>query len=447
MEVASLHEPIPEDLSALWERVRGDLRASLPPSTFKLWLEPLQPLSAQDRTLYVSAPDSVRAWVERRYKRVLGEALARHTGEATEIVLVAPGSDAPPAADSHPVEDPAGSFDDFVIGSGNRFAHAAALAVAEMPAEAYNPLFLHGPPGLGKTHLLWAIAAYIRRRHPERSVLYTTAERFTSEFVASVRGTGAERFKRRHREVDILLVDDVQFLESKRQTEEEFFHTFNTLHSRGSQIVLSSDRPPAELGRLAERLRDRFEWGLCAPLGPPDLRTRAILLQRLAREATAEPLDGAVLNEIASRVPANVRRLEGALNRVLAFGSMMDLPLTPELVRDVLSPSDAADPRRSPEPGLTLDEIQEAVCAVLHLSSDDLLGRKRNAHAVRGRHLAIHLARERLGLSLGELASAFDRDRATILHSLRNVERELVPDSQTSATLEQVQRQLEGSPS
>jgi chromosomal replication initiator protein len=443
MEVASLHDPVSEDLSSLWERVRGDLRASLPPSTFKLWLEPLQAVSAQDRTLYLTAPDSVRAWVERRYERVLTEALARHTGEATRIVLVAPGAVAPRAIASEPVEDPAGSFDDFVIGSGNRFAHAAALAVAEMPAEAYNPLFLHGPPGLGKTHLLWAIAAYVRRRHPERTILYTTAERFTAEFVASVRGTGADGFKRRHRDVDVLLVDDVQFLESKRQTEEEFFHTFNTLHSKGSQIVLSSDRPPPELGRIAERLRDRFEWGLCAPLGPPDLRTRTILLQRLARDATAEPLDPTVLKEIASRVPANVRRLEGALNRVLAFSSMMDLPLTAELVRDVLSPSDAAGAARGHEPGPTLGEIQEAVCAVLHLSPDDLLGRKRSAHAVRGRQLAIHLARERLGLSLGELGRAFDRDRATILYSLRHVERELVPDSKTSATLEQVQRQLE----
>jgi chromosomal replication initiator protein len=439
----ALQDPVPEDVSALWERVRGDLKASLPSSTFKLWLEPLRAVSAQDRTLYLTAPDSVRAWVERRYQHTLTEALRRHAGDTTRVELVAPGTrldEVPPTEHS---TEPQSSFDDFVIGSGNRFAHAAALAVAEMPAEAYNPLFLHGAPGLGKTHLLWAIAAYVRRRHPERTVLYTTAERFTAEFVASVRGSGADRFKRRHREVDVLLVDDVQFLEQKRQTEEEFFHTFNTLHSRGSQIVLSSDRPPAELARLAERLRDRFEWGLCAQLGPPDLRTRTTLLARLARETTPDPPDAAVLKEIASRVPANVRRLEGALNRVLAFSSMMDLPLNPELVRDVLGPATVSPSTDGQPPRLTLDEIQEAVCTVLHLSSDDLLGRKRNARAVRGRHLAIHLARERLGLSLGELARAFDRDRATILHSLRHVERDLVPDSETSAALEQVHRELE----
>ena len=438
-----MRDPVPEDVTALWERVRGDLRASLPASTFKLWLEPLRAVSAQGHTLYLAAPDTVRAWVERRYERTLNEALHRHAGDQTEIVLVAPGAavaGAEPARSRGPAG--AGSFDDFVIGSGNRFAHAAALAVAEMPGEAYNPLFLHGAPGLGKTHLLGAIAGYIRDRHPEHVIVYTTAEQFTSDFVASVRGPGTEGFKQRHREADVLLVDDVQFLEEKRQTEEEFFHTFNALHEAGSQIVLSSDRPPSELSRIAERLRDRFEWGLCAPLGPPDLRTRTVLLLRLARRNAPEPPATEVLQEIAARVPANVRKLEGALNRVLAFASMMDLPLTRDLVRDVLEPAPSpVEPTGASD--LTLAQIQEAVCAVLHLSPDDLLGRKRTAAAVRGRQLAIHLARERLGLSLGELARAYDRDRATIHYSLKAVDRDLVPDSDTSAALEEVQRRLE----
>ncbi|MGI8460717.1 MAG: chromosomal replication initiator protein DnaA [Solirubrobacterales bacterium] len=447
MEVVDLPEQVPEDLAALWERVRGDLRASLPPSTFKLWLEPLRAVSAQGTTLYLSAPETVRAWVERRYASTLNEALRRHAVEQIEVVLLAGTELAAASPPGRPREvEPAGSFDDFVIGSGNRFAHAAALAVAEMPGEAYNPLFLHGAPGLGKTHLLSAISAYIRARHPERNVLYTTAEQFTSDFVASVRGSGMAGFKQRHRETDVLLVDDVQFLEAKQQTEEEFFHTFNALHEAGHQIVLSSDRPPAELSRIAERLRDRFEWGLCAELGPPDLRTRTTLLLRLARRSSIEPPDRDVLREIAARVPANVRKLEGALNRVLAFASMMGRPLDRELVREVL-PTGPANPKRDdPTAGPTLANINEAVCAVLHLSSDDLLGRKRTAHVVAGRQLAIHLARERLNLSLNELARAFDRDRATILHSLRAVERDLVPDSETSAALERVQRHLEAAP-
>ncbi len=441
-----MHDPVPEDLAALWERVRGDLEASLPPSTFQLWLEPLRVVSAQGSTLYLSAPDTVRAWVERRYERTLNDALRRHAGEQAEIILVPVGS-APAGVEPQParkrVSKPTGSFDDFVIGSGNRFAHAAALAVAEMPGEAYNPLFLHGAPGLGKTHLLSAIATYVGGRHGEREVVYTTAERFTADFVASVRGPGTQDFKQRHREADVLLVDDVQFLESKRQTEEEFFHTFNAVHEAGGQIVLSSDRPPGELSRIAERLRDRFEWGLCAELGPPDLRTRTALLHRLALRNAPEPPDPEVVKEIASRVPANVRKLEGALNRVLAYASMMDQPLSRELVRQVLEPHDAGPSPADPDAAPSLAAIQEAVCAVLHLSSDDLMGRKRSAQAVRGRQLAIHLSRERLGLSLAELASAFDRDRATILHSLRAVERDLVPESNTSAALEDVQRHLE----
>ncbi|HEX6117435.1 MAG TPA: chromosomal replication initiator protein DnaA [Solirubrobacterales bacterium] len=445
-----MQQPVPEDVAALWERVRGDLRDSLPASTFKLWLEPLRPVSAQGKTLYLSAPETVRAWVERRYVRAITEALHRHAGDDAELVLVPTGpggASAAPAPGLAPqprrLAEPAGSFDDFVIGSGNRFAHAAALAVAEMPGEAYNPLFLHGAPGLGKTHLLSAIAGYIRARHPERRVEYTTAEQFTADFVSSVRGAGTTAFKQRHREAYVLLVDDVQFLEQKRQTEEEFFHTFNALHEAGSQIVLSSDRPPADLSRIAERLRDRFEWGLCAELGPPDLRTRTTLLTRLARRNAPQPVDPVVIREIASRVPANVRKLEGALNRVLAYASMMGLPLDRDLVRDVLAPQGGGHRPAPAAHELTLERIQNAVCAVLHLSSDDLLGRKRSAQAVRGRQLAIHLARERLGLSLGELGHAFDRDRATILHSLRAVERDLVPESNTSATLEQVQRRLE----
>ena len=346
--------PVPEDVDALWELVRGDLRASLPASTFKLWLEPLRAVSAQGNTLYLSAPETVRAWVERRYERVIADALRRHAGDDAQMVLVAAGTaaaDAVPPKGTAPaprrLAEPGGSFDDFVIGSGNRFAHAAALAVAEMPGEAYNPLFLHGAPGLGKTHLLSAIAGYIRARHPERRVEYTTAEQFTAEFVSSVRGTGTSAFKQRHREAYVLLVDDVQFLEQKRQTEEEFFHTFNALHEAGSQIVLSSDRPPADLSRIAERLRDRFEWGLCAEMGPPDLRTRTTLLTRLARRNVPETVDPDVLKEIASRVPANVRKLEGALNRVVAYASMMDLPLNRELVRDVLAPQGGVGETRS----------------------------------------------------------------------------------------------------
>jgi chromosomal replication initiator protein len=292
-------ETPPAELDALWRRITEDLRGSLPASTFRLWLDPLRAVSAQGSTLYLSAPDGVRSWVERRYVGALVEALGRQTTELTQVVFLAPpgkeGAELRTAGPASLPIDPGHTFDRFVIGPGNRLAHAAALAVAELPGDAYNPLFLHGPPGLGKTHLLGAIAAYLRQNHPELTVHYTTAERFTSEFVAALRSEGPQRFKARYRELDALLIDDVQVLEGKQRTEEEFVHTFNALHAAGKQIVLSSDRPPQALSQLAERLRDRFQWGLCVDLDAPDLRTRVALLWRIASDAAPELPDPAVL--------------------------------------------------------------------------------------------------------------------------------------------------------
>ena len=280
------------DPAAVWEKARAALRVSLPSTTFELWLEPLRAVSISDEKLFLTAPETARLWVERRYIPLLLAALAETTPEITQVQLLpeeaasAAGSDAgaAPALRGLPV-DPAQSFESFVIGPGNRFAHSAALAVAELPGEAYNPLFLHGPPGLGKTHLMGAIAGYLREHNPGINVLYTTAERFTSEFVGALRSDGPEAFKRRYRELDALLIDDVQILEGKARTEEEFVHTFNTLHAAGKQIVLSSDRPPEALAKLEERVRDRFQWGLTVAIEPPDLRTRVNLLWNLASKA------------------------------------------------------------------------------------------------------------------------------------------------------------------
>ncbi len=326
---------VSEDVAAVWTRVRDELEASLPDSTFRLWLRPLELVSADGEAIYLSAPDGIRAWVERRYGGAIAAILRRQDTPLRRVGFVALVGRDETAAD-HTI-GPRG-FEDFVIGTANRFAHAAALATAEIPGEAYNPLFLHGPPGVGKTHLLAAIAGYLGLRHPGLIVRYTTAERFTSEFVAAVRGGRGEAFKNSWREVDALLIDDVQFLEDKSRTGEEFFHTFEALHQRGCQIVLSSDRPPRSLSRLAERLRDRFEWGLCAQLDPPDLDTRIAVLTQLdeTSEVTFEPGDkAALMREIASHC-ANLRQLEGALTRVVAFSSVMDSEPTVALVRDVL---------------------------------------------------------------------------------------------------------------
>ena len=327
-----------DDLEDIWGRVRGELQDSLPNSTFNLWLKPLRAVSIQGTTLVLSAPASVRTWVERRYGAALQRALEHQAPAVTGFDFVDAGrSRTEPRGTPESLRlDPAHTFERFVIGPGNRLAHGAALAVAELPGEAYNPLFLHGPPGLGKTHLLGAIVDYIRRNHPALVVHYTTAERFTSEFVGALRRDGPELFKARYRALDALLIDDVQVLEGKQRTEEEFAHTFNTLYGAGKQIVLSSDRPPEALSQIADRLRDRFQWGLRVELERPDLRTRIALLWRLAADSQRDPPDPAVLQEIATRVPGNVRVLEGAMTRVLAVSSLLSEELSMPLVRRAL---------------------------------------------------------------------------------------------------------------
>ena len=427
-------------LDALWAEVQSRLRTSVPESTFRLWLEPIRVVGTRGRTLYLGAPVGIRAWVERRYSSLIRDALAGAGAAIDEISFGAVdhgGGDGQGDGELNPHY----SFDRFVIGEGNRLAHAAALAVAETPSEAYNPLFLHGPPGLGKTHLLVAIANYLRTQAPELEVRYTTAESFTNEFVAALRCSGVEQFKERHRDLDVLLVDDVQFLEGKHATEEEFFHTFNALYEGGSQLVLSADRLPSELSTLAERLRDRFEWGLTVPVDHPDLATRLTVLRRFAREAGLEAASREALAELAGRIDTNVRRLRGALTKVIAHSSITDKPLSPELVAEVVPDArraGGADP---------VEEIQAAVAASFGISTADLIGPTRSAGPVRARHVAILLTRQRTELSLPEIGQRFGgRDHSTVLNSLRRAEAAIGQDEGLRARVDSLRETIHSSP-
>jgi chromosomal replication initiator protein len=437
-------QPPEEDLAKLWGRVRGELESSLPGSTYDLWFKPLRPVAAQGSTLFLTAPPAVRAWVERRYAARLLEILKREAPELSAITFVdsgATGTGADPAQPKSLPIDTRHTFASFVIGPGNRLAHSAALAVAELPGEAYNPLFLHGPPGLGKTHLMGAIVEYMRRNHPELQIHYTTAERFTSEFVAALRRDGPDAFKRRYRELDALLIDDVQVLEGKHQTQQEFVHTFNTLHAAGKQIVLSSDRPPEALSQLADRLRDRFNWGLRVELEPPDLRTRTAVLWRIAGHSHPDIPDPTVLQEIASAVPDNLRVLEGAMTRVLAMGSLLSEPITPPLVRRTLGRGEGAPAPPTAEPP-TLAAIQDAVCAINGLTRDELLSARRSPRIARARQLAMYMTRELTSLSLTEIARAFDRDHTTVLYAVRTVASRLEPGSETANAVHRIHGEL-----
>ncbi len=414
------------DLDALWRDIQARLRTSVPESTFKLWLEPLRAVGAQRGALYLTAPEGIRAWVQRRYSSLIREALAAAEAPLDEVSFTAgQGEGVGSGAFRGEIElNPNYTFERFVIGDGNRLAHAAALAVAEAPSEAYNPVFLHGPPGLGKTHLLVAIANYLGVNAPGLSVRYTTAESFTNEFVGALRSTGAEAFKSRYRDIDVLLIDDVQFLEGKHHTEEEFFHTFNALYESGSQLVLSADRIPSELSTLAARLRDRFEWGLTVPVGPPNLATRLTVLRRLVREAGVEIADREALGELARRIDANVRQLHGALTRVIAHASLTAKPLSSELIAEVIPQGP-----RSSQP-TAVEQIQQQVAVAFDVSRAELLGSTRSARPLRARQVAIFLTRELTDLSLPQIGRLYGgRDHSTVLNSVRRIETGLAEDS------------------
>jgi chromosomal replication initiator protein len=428
-QIAALSSPppvpddsAPTDLDALWRTAQERLRGSVPESTYRLWLEPLKPVGADSDTLYLEAPEGIRAWAERRYSSLIAAALTDSGTQLRRVSFAAPREGAE-AVNPGPELNPSYTFDRFVIGPGNRLAHGAALAVAEAPSEAYNPLFLHGPPGLGKTHLLAAIANYLHDNARGLSVRYTTAESFTNEFVGALKSTGADAFKARYRDIDVLLIDDVQFLEGKPATEEEFFHTFNALYEAGSQLVLSADRIPSELSTLASRLRDRFEWGLTVAVEPPNLATRLTVLRHLVEESGIEIADSGALSELANRIDANVRQLHGALTRVIAHASLLAKPLSSELIAEVIPRS-----TRSAQ-ATSVEEIQQQVAERFGISRAELIGSSRAATPLRARQVAIYLTRELTDLSLPQIGRLYGgRDHSTVLNSLRRIEASLGED-------------------
>jgi chromosomal replication initiator protein len=411
------------ELDALWRATQGRLRTAVPESTYRLWLEPLKAAGAAGDTLYLTAPEAIRAWAERRYSALIGEALRDSETSLRQVSFAEPRAQGT-LSQSREELNPHYTFERFVIGPGNRLAHGAALAVAEAPSEAYNPLFLHGPPGLGKTHLLAAIANYLGDNAPGLSVRYTTAESFTNEFVAALKAQGSDGFKARYRDIDVLLIDDVQFLEGKPATEEEFFHTFNALHEAGSQLVLSADRIPSELSTLASRLRDRFEWGLTVAVEPPNLATRLAVLRRLVEESGVEIADSDALTELANRIDANIRQLHGALTRVIAHASLMARPLSRDLIAEVI-PRGGRTARAT-----SAEEIQQRVAERFGISRAELVGSSRAATPLRARQVAIFLTRELTDLSLPQIGRLYGgRDHTTVLNSLRRIEAGLDEDS------------------
>ena len=423
----------------LWDDVSGRLREALNETTYATWFGDASAGELVGDTFSLVVPnDFTREWIEGHFlgfvKAAARDALARDIrvtltvrepgrgpGEAAGEQVLAGVSTEPRAPAS-----PKYTFDLFVIGSSNRFAHAAALAVAEAPAQAYNPLFIYGGTGLGKTHLLQAVGQYVSEHTRGSATRYVTSETFMNDFINSLRDKRIEGFKQRYRTYDVLLVDDIQFFEGKERIQEEFFHTFNSLYEAGRQIVISSDRPPKEIATLEERLRSRFEWGLITDIQPPDLETRIAILRKKVTTDGIGVGDPEVLTFIAGRVSTNIRELEGALTRVVAFSSLTGLSLTVELAEQVLRD---LFPHGDAVPVVTIGRIQEAVSDRFGLSVTELCSQRRSQAVAYPRQVAMYLSRELTDASLPKIGKEFGgRDHTTVIHATTKITRLISED-------------------
>ena len=418
----------------LWTEVSERLRAALNDKTYNTWFSQAEGLELSDESFVLAVPnDFSREWIESHFLGLIDAAVRDATGEQRRIDLSVRHIETDEAGNEVQqlqvqVEEPSRveglneryNFDSFVIGSSNRFAHAAALAVAEAPAQAYNPLFIYGSTGLGKTHLLQAIGQYVGEHSRDLSVCYVTSERFMNDFINSLRDKRIEGFKQRYRTFGVLLIDDIQFLEHKERIQEEFFHTFNTLYEAGKQIIISSDRPPRQIATLEQRLRSRFEWGLMTDIQPPDLETRIAILQKKVRADGIDVADPQLLTFIAGRVSTNIRELEGALTRVVAFSSLTGRPMTVDLaqdvLRDVFPQGEAAQ--------VTIERIQDEVSERFALSKEELVGDRRSQNIVYPRQVAMYLSRELTDSSLPRIGRHFGgRDHTTVIHATSKIAR------------------------
>jgi len=427
----------------IWHQILSVIQTKLSKPSFDTWFKATRLVSLSDSSVIISAPTSFAVeWLESRYTKLVASAISEYLDKKVDVKFVI---DEPKQIDLLPpqpltaatepvVQDepfphmlnPKYTFDTFVIGANNRFAHAASLAVAEAPAKAYNPLFLYGGVGLGKTHLMHAIGQFILEHNPSAKVLYLSSEKFTNEFINAIRDNRGESFRNKYRNIDILLIDDIQFLAGKDGTQEEFFHTFNALHEERKQIIISSDRPPKEIPTLEERLRSRFEWGLITDIQAPDLETRIAILRKKAK---AENLD--IPNEamvyIASQIDTNIRELEGALIRVVAYSSLINEDITSHLAAEALKdiiPS--ARPRM-----ITIQHIQQKVGEFYNLKLEDFKARKRTKAVAYPRQIAMYLSRELTDYSLPKIGEAFGgRDHTTVIHAHEKISQNLKNDQE-----------------
>ncbi|MCL6592575.1 MAG: chromosomal replication initiator protein DnaA [Alicyclobacillus sp.] len=432
----------------LWENVLHLLRERMTEPTLQTWFggTHIIDFNEDQGVITIFVPTTfAKKWIEQHYTKIIQGYLMSLTEQeyricyTTQLPSTPAPAPSPASAESESLAlNPRYTFETFVIGSSNRFAHAACLAVAEKPAETYNPLFIYGGVGLGKTHLMHAIGHHVLRLHPQARVLYLSSERFTNDFISAIRDNTMGDFRNRYRSIDVLLIDDIQFLANKESTQEEFFHTFNDLHSAAKQIVISSDRPPKEIHTLEDRLRSRFEWGLITDIKPPELETRIAILQRKAK-ADGLDIPEEVAYFIAAQIDSNIRELEGALIRVIAYSSLVNQDITLDLAEQALQELIQQSKPRT----VSVEQIQRVVGDHFGLKVEELKAKKRTKDVAFARQVAMYLTRELTDLSLPKIGEAFGgRDHTTVLHACEKVNKEIQQDSQLRSLIERFSEAL-----
>ncbi len=443
-----------ENIADLWNKALSNIEKKISKPSFDTWLKATKAHALQGDSLIITAPNEfARDWLEERYSQLISDILEEITGEELGVKFIIPQNQKEEEFDlqisskqkkkeeettEQTILNSKYTFDTFVIGSGNRFAHAASLAVAEAPAKAYNPLFIYGGVGLGKTHLMHAIGHYVLDHNPSAKVVYLSSEKFTNEFINSIRDNKGAEFRDKYRNVDVLLIDDIQFLAGKESTQEEFFHTFNTLHEESKQIIISSDRPPKEIPTLEDRLRSRFEWGLITDITPPDLETRIAILRKKAK-ADGLDIPNEVMLYIANQIDSNIRELEGALIRVVAYSSLINKDINADLAAEALKDIVPSSKPRV----ITIHDIQKVVGEHFSVKLEDFKAKKRTKSIAFPRQIAMYLSRELTDFSLPKIGEEFGgRDHTTVIHAHEKISKLLVSDSLLQKQLKEIHELL-----
>jgi len=437
-------------MNDIWQKTLHIIRSALTEVSFDIWIKGIRPISIRDNIFYLCVPNEfTKSILDSRYAGLITNAIKQISQKTYDIKFILPSDiekhalklpETLPNEAYHNTLNQKYTFDTFVIGNGNQFAHAACLAVSESPAKAYNPLFMYGGVGLGKTHLMHAIGHNILSKNPMSKVLYVSSEKFTNELINSIRDDKNVEFRNRYRTIDVLLIDDIQFIAGKERTQEEFFHTFNSLHETSKQIIISSDRPPKDIPTLEERLRSRFEWGLTADIQPPDLETRIAILKKKAELENAE-VDDDVLLFIARRIDSNIRELEGALIRIIAYTSLtnnhLNVATADEVLKDLIS-------ENSPQK-ITVQLIQKVVADYYEIKPEEFKTKKRNRPISHPRQIAMYLCRELTDLSLPKIGNEFGgRDHTTVIHAYEKVKHDIETEINLKKTLADLTKNIKG---